>query len=908
MNEIDFRKGFEALTGNEPFPWQEAMYHRLATDDIPDSCNLPTGLGKTSIIPIWLMALANSFPNVPRRLVYVVNRRTVVDQATDEAIKFRKRLLEPESDSPAAAVVAIRQRLAESLRSLAAFPGDPLAISTLRGQFADNREWSADPARPAVIVGTVDMIGSRLLFSGYGIGFKLKPLHAGFLGQDVLLVHDEAHLEPAFQDLLIAVKAEQKRCQEFRPFHVMEMTATSRGAGKQFELTEVEKNPPEVLPDPPTEPFHHVWRRLKAKKALRFQATKRNEVAKQIGVLARRWKASGQAVLVYVRTLDDVKAVRQALTDKKEGVADDQVLLLTGTLRGRERDRMAKKPIFARFLLKPSQESRTVYLVCTSAGEVGVDISADHMVCDLSTLDSMAQRLGRVNRRGDGAAEIDVVYETDPDPKRIDNPLEAARWKTFDILRRLKSCDWIESKSDGSPHALRELALSDDERKAAFAPKPITLATSSILFDAWALTTIKGKLPGRPPVEPYLHGLAEWEPPETQVAWRSEVDCITGDQLTMHTPADLLDDYPLKPIELLRDRTSRVIDQLEAIAKREAKNVDPEKRWFAWVVEPDGTVNNVLPIAELVDKASRTKPLIELDGRIVLLPPVAGGLEGGMLNGESEYKREGQDYDVADEWGATPELQTRVRIVDTDAELDSKTRGMRLIRAIAIPSTEEAEGEARSWLWFERPESGDSDGSQTYCHPVSWDTHTSDVVERVGPIVENLPLTGRLRRLMILVARFHDLGKKRAIWQLSIGNRMPREPKPEHWLAKSGTGNDGRLMKPIEITRYRHEFGSLLDAEREAEFESLDSDQQDLLLHLIAAHHGRGRPHFPMEETFDLERLPGEAARIANEVPRRFARLQRRYGRWGLAYLESLLRAADYAASANPSPAAEVRG
>ena len=40
---------------------------------------------------------------------------------------------------------------------------------------------------------------------------------------------------------------------------------------------------------------------------------------------------------------------------------------------------------------------------------------------------------------------------------------------------------------------------------------------------------------------------------------------------------------------------------------------------------------------------------------------------------------------------------------------------------------------------------------------------------------------------------------------------------------------------------------------------------------------------------------------IAAEVPRRFARLQRKFGRWGLAYLESLLRAADYAASANPS-------
>src|SRR5207249_1854517 len=114
----------------------------------------------------------------------------------------------------------------------------PLAISTLRGQFADNREWSADPARPAVIVGTVDMIGSRLLFSGYGVGFKTKPLHAGFLGQDVLLVHDEAHLEPAFQDLLIEIQKEQEQCKEFGTFRVMELSATSRGQANAFGLSD----------------------------------------------------------------------------------------------------------------------------------------------------------------------------------------------------------------------------------------------------------------------------------------------------------------------------------------------------------------------------------------------------------------------------------------------------------------------------------------------------------------------------------------------------------------------------------------------------------------------------------------------------------------------------------------------
>ena len=232
----------------------------------------------------------------------------------------------------------------EPLRSLCALPlkegESPLAISTLRGQFADNREWSRDPARPAVIAGTVDMIGSRLLFSGYGVGFKGRPLQAGFLSQDVLLVHDEAHLEPAFQTLLVEISAEQKRCGELDNFHVMPLTATSRsnGTGRALELTEQEKNPPEELPTPPTEPVHVVWQRLKAKKAVEFHAVNRDNVARDIGQLALRHKNSRKTVLIFVRLIEDVEKIRQAL---KKDVDEAQVRTLTGTLRGFERDELA---------------------------------------------------------------------------------------------------------------------------------------------------------------------------------------------------------------------------------------------------------------------------------------------------------------------------------------------------------------------------------------------------------------------------------------------------------------------------------------------------------------------------------------------------------------------------------------
>ena len=66
-------------------------------------------------------------------------------------------------------------------------------------------------------------------------------------------------------------------------------------------------------------------------------------------------------------------------------------------------------------------------------------------------------------------------------------------------------------------------------------------------------------------VEPYLHGISEWQPPETHVAWREEVGTITGELREQLKPADLLEDYPLKPHELLRDNSSRVFDHLKEL-------------------------------------------------------------------------------------------------------------------------------------------------------------------------------------------------------------------------------------------------------------------------------------------------------------------------------------------------------
>jgi CRISPR-associated endonuclease/helicase Cas3 len=814
MATLEFGKTFSELTGFSPFPWQGALYDRFIHNDIPASCNLPTGLGKTSVIAIWLIALANG-AKLPRRLVYVVNRRTVVDQTTDEVEKYK--------------------------RAKAAGIPD-FAVSTLRGQFADNREWSADPSRPAVICGTVDMIGSRLLFSGYGVGWKSKPLHAGFLGQDALLVHDESHLEPAFQKLIESIRDEQAREPKtpWPKFRVMELTATSRGDGEAFGLTDDDKA------------NAIVQQRVNAKKAIHLHQQKdKAKLAEQLADLALTFKDSGKTILVFARTVEDVLKIRDKLAAAKLPVET-----LTGTMRGLERDALVENKTFVRFLPKPPEDATpgTVYLACTSAGEVGVNISADHLVCDLTPFESMAQRLGRVNRFGKRPdTEVHVLYPKADEFEDI--PFDQARKKTLALLRDLNG--------DASPEALGK--LDPAARQEAFTPPPTILPATDILFDAWALTTITDKLPGRPPVEPYLHGIADWQPPETHVAWREEVGEITGDLLKDYKPQDLLAEYPLRPHELLREPSYRAFRHFEAMAKRLADLAVP-----VWLMDDDGKVE-VLTLTELADKNNKDR----IDGMTVLLPPFAGGLNAsGMLDGSAPAPESGS-LDVAD-------TAERVRVWSDDEDYDTKTDGMHRVLSIAFP-TEDEDAEERTWEWFKVPNEGEPSASK----PVAWHVHVGDVEREARRILDRLHLPDDLRTAVAIAAKFHDHGKRRQQFQRGV---LGNTKYPERLLAKSGK-RGGRVSET-----YRHEFGSLLDVANE-----LAGEHRDLILHLIAAHHGRARPHFPREEAFDPERSQADAERMAAEVPRRFARLQRKYGRWGLAYLESLLRAADWAASANPS-------
>ena len=157
----------------------------------------------------------------------------------------------------------------------------------------------------------------------------------------------------------------------------------------------------------------------------------------------------------------------------------------------------------------------------------------------------------------------------------------------------------------------------------------------------------------------------------------------------------------------------------------------------------------------------------------------------------------------------------------------------------------------------------------------------------------------------------HDLGKADPRFQswLRGGVRwLGGEP-----LAKSAEMPRGRLARARARTDSgypvdgRHELLSVRLAESAPASLPDSEDLRDLTLHLIASHHGYCRPFAPVVRDDQCVPVsiewrghrmqwtgPTALERLDSGVADRYWRLVRRYGWWGLAWLEALLRLSDW--------------
>ena len=864
--------GFAKLTGRPPFHWQRRLFEDwFARGRLPSACDIPTGLGKTSVIALWYLAV-RAGAAVPRRLIYVVDRRAVVDQATTEAVRIKEAANDPE-----------------------------LRVSTLRGQHADNREWLADPAAPAIVVGTVDMIGSRLLFCGYGASRKMRPYHAGLLGADALVVLDEAHLVPPFEALLKTIASgagtlgprEQQGREIVPPLWFLSLSATGRTGGE--ERQNVFRLVPEDWRD------ELVAKRLEALKLLTIiELDKAQKLVQQLA--DRAWTLGGEGqparVLIYCDHREDAEKVRDRINKKfSENQGCSQ--LLVGGRRVYEREQLSDWLTANGFIGDVKEApTRPTFLIATSAGEVGVDLDADHMVCDLVAWERMVQRLGRVNRRGGGDARIEVIAA--PRAREKDQEWKERLARLRKPLDGLRLANRENGARDASPDAildLRERAAQDQGLQKAIAaattPAPLRPALTRALVDAWSLTSLEEHT-GRPDdIQPWLRGWEEDSQPQTTVLWRKHLPVREGAAEKKEISA-FFEAAPPHVSEKLETETHRVVTWLTNQAAKVLSNrtrddgangdAPADNDVVAYVLSQAREWRHTLHGRDLRgDKDGKDKLNKILVGNTLIMDARFGGLSDGML---CQSSKQPLTIDDGGDWlldqGGKPVIRFRVRPVaeDDDAEPRSDWR-----ERLRFDLERTPEGEATRWLVVEKwRDDSETEDDRAVGRLQELAEHHAWTEAKARALANTLGLPDLYVELLAVAARLHDEGKRHPRWQ-----QAAKAPRDGRIYAKT----DKRMNIHL-LDNYRHEFGSLPFAEQDEGFKVLPVDLQELVLHLIAAHHGWARP---VISTTGGDGPPSVLEGRARDVALRFAHLQKRWGPWGLAWWEALLRAADQQAS-----------
>jgi len=629
-----FSAFFEAAFGYPPYPWQARLAQRVHDSGAwPATVGVPTGCGKTATmaIALWCIAAEAHLPvgerTSPRRVVMVVDRRTIVDQSFRDAQALHEALRG--SNHPALA--AVRQRLCSLMA-----PGtdgrtesDPFQLALLRGGVPRDDSWARRPDQAILAVSTVDQVGSRLLFRGYGVGERMLSVHAGLLGNDTLFLLDEVHLSRPFEKLLTVLR------DKYRSFHrpaatherprwsVVSLSATS-GDSDRFDLDGKDKS------------HEALSKRLRAPKAVRLAPTSTATHGRQ-GEPSKKWvkafvdevaaqvAAGARAVGVVVNRVDVARAIHHELGRQKRLEVETQ--LVTGRMRPVDRS-IATRRLMERAGGKGqssgSKEELPYVCVATQTIEAGADLDFDAMVTEVASLDALVQRFGRVNRTGrlTTAAPITVLApkgldKTDDDPIYGDAMGKAWAW----LEARL-----VEGQLDASPAALSTHVDGDPSGvAAASAPQVPTSVLAPDQLDALAQTSPRPR--PSPPVDDFLHG-RQRPRRELTVVWRADLPaCPSEDdevgawvgratELLRAVPPAALETLSL-PLHAVRAwRTDRDVASFS--------DVEAEEAGDGWVPS-----DRIVGLSWDGDRARPVKARELYPDMVLVLPAVAGGLAGG---------------------------------------------------------------------------------------------------------------------------------------------------------------------------------------------------------------------------------------------------------------------------------------
>ncbi len=915
----------------DPFPWQTRIANRVSdpANEWPDDIALPTAAGKTACIEIAIFAMAcqarmGKMRTAPRRIFFVVDRRIVVDQAFQHAKNIAKVLSSPQE--------GILGDVAQALRELAGDPeACPLHVFALRGGMYRETAWIRSPLQPMVIASTVDQVGSRLLFRGYGVSDSMKPVHAGLVGNDALILLDEAHCAKPFQQTISYVqKYRQWGDDDARPpFRFVSITATPNQAGDIVrDEADDRAHPvlgPRIIASKPAALV--VVDRAKGKTWKNWGPPLVDKLAEQaqgllgveLGPTSNGQLSSIQAVGVIVNRVATARELSKKLTASsrnKDGATSFDVILLTGRMRPVDRDEVLKQlePLLSG-ARKPLE--KPVIVVATQCLEVGADLDFHALVTECASLDSLRQRFGRLNRiAARPTAKAVIVVRTDQTEDSSTDPVYgsslAATWK------------WLNTKATAEVFDFGVAAVRKCLEGVDVAPLNAPSLDAPVMFPAHLDCWVQTHPIPVPDPEPslFLHG-PQTGVPDVQVVFRADLggaDELWPAIVSLCPPTSA--EAVLVRIDGFRNWLADAgkIDDSSDIEGEIANGDDvPESRerkalkWCGPTSETITDPHDVRPGDTYVVSTSQRdleslcdfrrddggQPIIDdcgdmafqrsRDRAILRLPDFSPSDERDLL-GEDEFNTQLTSAIEACSTADSPEWMK----LSVENLRESRHRS-------CLPHP------AKGWVVIGKRrlhqfDPGFLDDAESSKSPTQKSVSLDEHSRGVAKVAERFAQGCGLETSTYLTAGFfHDIGKLDPRFQAMLRGCTPLTA---HGAPLAKSANYGSADRSIHQypSGARHE---LLSAALLA-----TKTDDDLLLHLIVTHHGAARPFAPAIEENSSAKRPFEASLFGEkltlessaqtptrwnvELSERFWRIVRKYGWWGAAYREAIFRLADH--------------
>ncbi|MES0872864.1 type I-G CRISPR-associated helicase/endonuclease Cas3g [Sinimarinibacterium thermocellulolyticum] len=820
-----------------PFDYQR----RLAEKPWPDLLEVPTGMGKTAAVALaWLW----------KRGWRSNGREAEIDAATPRRLIYclPMRVL----------VEQTYRNVQDWLKNLGILgkPGDgKVSVHLLMGGSEDVAQatWAEYPEEDMILIGTQDMLLSRALMRGYGMSRYQWPVHFAWLHNDAFWIFDEVQLMGPGLPTSAQLEAFRKSLASAKQSRSLWISATLNRAWlttvdhaadglNTLTLTEQESQHPAVRAR------REAVKHLQQAEA-RFTGTTKADVRSYIESLARAVSKAhrpGTTTLVILNTVERAQALYESLNPKpaKRGKQSDlaiepasrpQPLLIHSRFRGPDR-----RAIEARLQEEPPPEGRI--LIATQAIEAGVDLSSCVLFTELAPWSSLVQRFGRCNRYGEynDSGGADIYWIDLADDKEAAQPydtdaLTAARRK-------------IENLTSASP---ADLPPTDEA-----APLHPVLRKKDFLDFFNTDPDLSGF---DVDIAPYVR---DADDADVLIFWRDFGD----DPNNPLQPAPSRDE--LCRASLGRSAVPALLDRLEP---GQVWRWDPlARRWQRHA------------------KNDRLRP-----GLVLMIAAGAGGYRNDL------------GFAAGEKVCVEPLLSETVVEQEPEA-YDGDPRSL-LVKAVPLPQ------------------------------------HLADAQSEAERLCIALGLAGAERDAVVTADRWHDLGKTHEAFDTMLRDahrqgtnqdlgpgfwaKAGRKPDRKPPRAKYRVTVDGR---EIERKHFRHELASMLAWLHRQNHKS--DDHTDLIAYLVAAHHGKVRmslralpdeseppdnrlfargvwagDRLPAFTFADSERLPettialdlmqlGEGVQGPSWTTRT-RRLLTTLGPFRLAYLEALVRVADWRAS-----------